>query len=61
LRSDPIVQKDNIITVLAPNQVVSVESVSEGWAKVVYVDYVSSKKYNGWIYCKYLKPINEAK
>lgn len=59
LRSDPIIQKNNIITILAPNQTISVVSVSEGWAKVVYVDYVSSKKYDGWVCSKYIKPINK--
>jgi len=57
LRSEPVVKGENITTVLGPNQVVSLESVADGWAKVVFTDHISSKNIVGWVYAKYLSPV----
>ncbi|MDZ7830278.1 MAG: SH3 domain-containing protein [Desulfobacterales bacterium] len=56
LRSEPIIDSNNILTILAPNQIVDVSKVREGWASVKYKDVHSEKEISGWVHAKYLKP-----
>jgi len=60
-RSQPTLNGNNIITVLAPNQQVVLLGIENGWAKAKYTDHVSEKTISGWVHSKYLKPYDERK
>ncbi|NRA72655.1 MAG: SH3 domain-containing protein, partial [Gammaproteobacteria bacterium] len=59
LRKLPNVEKGNVITVLAPNQIFTVLSVNEGWAEISYTVHVSSKEKRGWVFSKYIKSVSD--
>lgn len=57
LRASPTTKADNVLTVLAPTQIVRVFENEKGWARVGYFDSESEEVVKGWVYEKYLKRI----
>ena len=57
VRAEPNDKADNVLTILAPNQIVYLKGVKEGWAHILYIDPVSKSELNGWVYAAYIKSI----
>jgi uncharacterized protein YgiM (DUF1202 family) len=47
--------KNEVITILYPNQKVKLETRKGKWIYVTYFDYLDQTTKSGWVYKKYLK------
>jgi hypothetical protein len=57
LRREPREDSDNVITILAPGQIVYLKGLQLGWAKVQYLDPTSKAEVLGWVAAAFIKPI----
>lgn len=57
LRSTPSAKKNNIMSILYPNQTTVLVDQKGKWIKVQYFDRTAGVHFEGWCYKKYLKRI----